>query len=779
MRTLITRLAILMLLALGLFIPVPAVAQDSPPPEEPVARPFAPAEITIPPFTPGTVLVGVRGDPAALTAASTPAWEGIEVLAAENLDLRTSPVNAASDGEELLIGYKLTVPAGSEWATIEALSARDDVVFAEPDWLAHIAVVEPNKAVTEVPYIVTDTLYREQWYMQRIGMSRAWSLVLQESGGNLNTIDVFVLDTGVDAAHPDLMSVLNEGRNYVDSQASPHDDHGHGTHVTGLVAASANGTGTIGPALAVRITPFKVLRANGSGPITGIAQAIRDAADMGADIINLSLTTTQDAFALRSAVLYATNSGALVIAATGNQGANAVSFPAAYPNVLAVGATSYLDLLTFYSNTGPEVDLVAPGGLTANSILSTWTRDFTAQGRDTCDSPTGRRVVNGGVYCHKEGTSMATGIVSGVAALIMSLRPDLSASEVEAILLDSAAPVPGSPDEVGRGRLDAVNAVRMALEPRLEYDPNGAKASAVEGEGPFVLTLPLSNPSLVPLHVEVTPTAKTSWHRVLGPFEGDISYGKPLEVQLLYTPTTTTMTGLLSTMRVAVTDEDGGTSFHFINVGLDVYPGMVGDERLFMPWTSAGGNAFVWEEPGISGRTMYTIGNNSSVVVDLPFTLTIGDRNYSNLRVFADGFVVAPGSASPPNFPNECLDNQVWPSFSVYGWWSDLSQAVDSELSTFQPSANRFVIEYKRFVSMGSSDPNDRVSFQIVLDRTGRIELNYGDTPLHAPANLTVGASIEDGRFYNQVTCHIAGSTKIGDVPLSNQSIIFTLDELY
>src|SRR5262249_39123926 len=152
--------------------------------------------------------------------------------------------------------------------------------------------------------------------------------------------------------------------------------------------------------------------------------------------------------------------------------------PAAYPSVIAVGATSYFDTRASYSNQGADLDIMAPGGLSTQAILSTWTSD-----PDT-NCPKGLREVSGGFYCELDGTSMATGVATGVAALIMGLRPDLDADEIQEILLDSAAPLNGPATSIGHGRLDAANAVRLALEPDLFFTEEGFTASALEGSDP-------------------------------------------------------------------------------------------------------------------------------------------------------------------------------------------------------------------------------------------------------------------------------------------------------
>jgi len=104
---------------------------------------------------------------------------------------------------------------------------------------------------------------------------------------------------------------------------------------------------------------------------------------------------------------------------------------------------------------------------------------------------------------------------------------------------------------------------------------------------------------------------------------------------------------------------------------------------------------------------------------------------------------------------------------------------LDGTLSTFQPDADHFVVEYDNFMRADTIDPDDRVTFQIVLDRTGQVQLNYKQVPQHTPADLTIGVSVDDGRFYNQITCRVAGTTRIGEAPNAGQSIILHNEELY
>jgi subtilisin family serine protease len=221
------------------------------------------------------------------------------------------------------------------------------------------------------------------------------------------------------------------GSAYIPSEdADVRDDYGHGTHVAGIAgAATNNGVGIAGIAWGAQVMPVKVLDQYGNGWYSDIAAGIIYAADNGASVINLSLGGESDSQTLRAAVDYARNRGAVVVAATGNTG-GAVLYPAAYEPVLAVAATDANDQRASFSNYGPQVDLSAPG----EGIYSTWCRP------DPVSS-----LCLGNYYFTKSGTSMAVPHVAGVAALVRSRWPDLSASAVISTLLETAQDV----DEVG------------------------------------------------------------------------------------------------------------------------------------------------------------------------------------------------------------------------------------------------------------------------------------------------------------------------------------------
>ena len=230
-----------------------------------------------------------------------------------------------------------------------------------------------------------------------------------------SSVKVAVLDTGV-SPHEDLGALL-PGYDFVQNDTDPSDLHGHGTHVAGIVAAIRNSTGVAGVAPGVGIIPVRVLDANGSGLISSVIAGIGFALESKANVINLSLGSTTDVPALKNAITQATLSGVLVVAAAGNSGlSNAVSYPAAYPDVLAVASTTRSNAVSSFSSRGSYVDIAAPG----SSILSTY---------------------NNGSYVYMSGTSMASPHVAGAAALLFAAHPQASPLQVSQALCQSATDI--------------------------------------------------------------------------------------------------------------------------------------------------------------------------------------------------------------------------------------------------------------------------------------------------------------------------------------------------
>jgi len=327
--------------------------------------------------------------------------------------------------------YLLHTPADQDVGQMAKTIAADaNVAYAEPDYLVR-AMVTPN-----------DEFYNRLYALPRIGAEQAWDLTT----GNPNIL-VAVIDTGVYAGHPDLGGNVVGGIDLVNGDDDASDDEGHGTHTAGIIAAVGNnGRGVAGVCWQCRILPIKALDVEGAGSAFDVARAVRYAADRGAKVINLSLGGENDARVLHDAIIYATNRDVLVVVAAGNEATegNPVEYPAAYPEVLAVGATDAADAHAFFSNYGAYVDIVAPG-VDIGSTL--WLPD-----EDEAYGPA-------------TGTSEAAPFVAGLAGLIWSANPALKNADVRRILLETVDDLgpPGRDDLFGAGRINAARAVAAAL----------------------------------------------------------------------------------------------------------------------------------------------------------------------------------------------------------------------------------------------------------------------------------------------------------------------------
>ena len=348
-------------------------------------------------------------------------------------------------------------------ATLKEYRANPDVLYAEPDYEA--------KAL----YVPNDTYYSPyQWNFDNstnggIHMENAWDIATGTGA------TVAVVDTGVAyenyrtfAKAPDLnASSFVPGFDFINNDNHPNDDEGHGTHVAGTIAGSTgNNSGVAGIAFGARVMPVKVLDRNGSGPYSAVANGIRFAADNGAKVINLSLGGPSPSATLEDALAYAYSKGVTIVAAAGNDSTNVLSYPAAYNNyVIAVGATRFDRTKSSYSNYGPGIDIVAPGGDTSVD------QNGDGYGDGILQQTFGSTPTNFGYYFY-QGTSMATPHVAGVATLILSKNPNSSPSDVRAIIEGSADDLgaSGYDQTYGYGLLDAAQALLLASGP-IDYPP--------------------------------------------------------------------------------------------------------------------------------------------------------------------------------------------------------------------------------------------------------------------------------------------------------------------
>lgn len=219
-------------------------------------------------------------------------------------------------------------------------------------------------------------------------------------------INVVVIDTGIDFRHPELKGTWAGGTNVIDPSLSPMDDSGHGTHVAGTIAAGNNKQGIIGVTRGINLWGVKALDANGDGNVESVIKGLdwvvaRKNEIGGRWVVNLSLTGTIESWAENEALQRAFDAGLLIVAAAGNHSSafpGPVSYPAAIPGIVAVGAIDELEVIAPFSNQGPELDLVAPGvevwstTLTGTNYAS-WVRpagDNLVEGRALTGSKTGK-----------------------------------------------------------------------------------------------------------------------------------------------------------------------------------------------------------------------------------------------------------------------------------------------------------------------------------------------------------------------------------------------------
>jgi serine protease len=422
--------------------------------QAPDARDGAGAEAT----APGEILVDLKDD---VTPAQVAALE-------HDLGIALRLDSDEAKAEQL---YVAEVDPAREDAILDALSKRPEVEIAEPDQKIQLSRTELEDEAQEVatppaeptdPGFPNDPRYGEQWHLRQIGMPQAWKLAQG------NGVIVAVLDTGVAYENykqfhqlPDLTGIaFVDGYNFIDNTPHANDDHGHGSHVTGTIAqATNNGIGVAGVALNVKIMPIKVLSKQGSGSIAGIADGIRFAADHGAKVINMSLGGPFPSRELKKAVEYAHDKGVVVVCAAGNESRNKVGYPAAYPGAIAVSATQDDEDITFYSNTGKDIDIAGPGGNTRSADGGrNNTRGGVLQNTIVIGDPTKDD------YFAFMGTSMASPHVAGVAALVVGegvTNPD----QVEKILKDSARKPQNkkfTAERYGAGIVDAPAAILRA-----------------------------------------------------------------------------------------------------------------------------------------------------------------------------------------------------------------------------------------------------------------------------------------------------------------------------
>lgn len=356
--------------------------------------------------------------------------------------------------------FVLKVAPGRELAAASALSRNPNVEFAEPDYIRTHGVI-CGTGTCEPP---TDKYFGYKWdlhndgdlnnstgaFVVNTGKADAdidWLEAYQQLGAFTGSAIIGVADTGVLPTHPDLVGRVLAGYDFVNNDSDPNDDHGHGTHVAGIAAGLGNDvTGVAGVAYGanIKILPVKVCGPSGC-PSSAIVNGIKYAADNGAVAINLSLGGRFGSTSEQQALQYALGKNSLPLCATGNDGSpRSISYPAKFPECVAVGATDWNDTRASYSNAGNEIDISAPGG--------------------DDEDPNGYSYIlsayNDGGYVFMAGTSMATPQAAGLAGLLHALGVT-GASNIRARLEATADDLgtSGWDKYTGKGRINVYRAI--------------------------------------------------------------------------------------------------------------------------------------------------------------------------------------------------------------------------------------------------------------------------------------------------------------------------------
>ncbi len=365
--------------------------------------------------------------------------------------------NPGAKPNEILVGGAPSMRTTDLASTVESATMSGASVVHRNDTLGYVALELPDqvnqqaveavrsalanrpgvdyveKNVTfETQVAPNDPRFGSQYAPQQVNADDAWDTTFGSED-----VSLAVIDTGVQYTHPDLSAQYgsDKGHDFVDDDSDPTRTTGnHATHVSGCASATTDNDIGVAGISNTRLINARALGGSGRGSLSDIADAVQWAADQGVDLINMSLGGGGYTYTMKNAVSYADNQGVLTICAAGNDGSSSVSYPAAYDECMAISAIDPNEDLAYFSNYGPEIELAAPGV----NVHSTYPTDD---------------------YQDASGTSMASPVAAGVAALAKAANPGLSNSELRQRLKDTAVDIGLSEDEQGAGRVDAANAV--------------------------------------------------------------------------------------------------------------------------------------------------------------------------------------------------------------------------------------------------------------------------------------------------------------------------------
>jgi len=630
----------------------------------------------------------------------------------------------------------LVVTPGREQAEISRLARLPWVRYVEPNYIYRAAGIDGEARYP------TDPGFGLQWNMRRVAGPAAWAVTRGSSA-----VTVAVVDSGIDRTHPEFQGRLGPGYDFINNDADPQDDYGHGTHVAGILAAAAdNGQGVSGLAPDVRLLPYKALDAQGRGDTLSLAAAIYAAANADANIINLSLGGPDPSSPIADAVQYATGvKHALVVAAGGNcaQGGAACSdnvngdfYPAAYDNVLAVAASDHYDNWTRYSNYRPYIDLAAPGGIGSDPIYST----------------------RPGGYGYLSGTSMATPLVSAAAALVWGMLPASTPDQVAAILRDTTDKVGTDPDTgtpyayiggrndyFGYGRLNAGRAVRWAQAPALSTATTAVRFTLGGRVTSGNQVVELRNPSDQVVVWQASVVQGQSWLSVQ-PASNTTRYDYPSTVTLRAGPGLPANGVYYGLVRVQPVYPEGLAP---VDIPVELVVRSL-TRQTYLP--SVAWEAAAWYDPAQGGRRL-SLGNNQVSEEILPFPVTFFGASHTRLWVSDNGLVYFGGEqprATVP--PATCPPSAAQPNNALHVLALDWDPGLGGQIYVQQPNPDTFVVTWNQVRRAGNPQPQ---SFQLVLRRDAAPLASYREVEALPPGYIA--AENYDGTHAHQVFCAGAG----------------------
>jgi hypothetical protein len=576
-----------------------------------------------------------------------------------------------------------------------------------------------------------DVFWTSQWNLRRVQAPLAWEI----TQGATTTV-VAVIDSGIDLTHPEFTGRVQTGFDYVEWDTTPQDQYGHGTHVAGVIAAAGNnGLGVAGSAWYAQIVPLRVLDRVGVGTASNIALAIQAAANRRVAVINLSLALTGPSITVQNAIIAASSNDIVLVAAAGNdslpgQPPAPVSYPAAYPQVVAVAAATHWEDRAAYSNGGPEVEVAAPGGESGDPIIS---------------------ASLGGSYAMLHGTSIATAHVTGAAALLRGYAPHWSAASVRDVLrntadkIGSAPYVAGRNDLLGHGRINAAAALRWAVPPNVSFTPATPSLLAAAGQPLPTTSIELANPSLQPLSWQVI-SISPAWLRVDPPQSGSLIYPATARLQIgLHSLPPSSLN--FASIGLRTTDPFGAQRNYVLTVRVEV-AGQV--HRSFLPLVGQGVLAAEWIDMSTAPRLI--LGDDGAQALALGFAFPFYGRSYSQVYVHANGFLSF-GQAYPgPDYAaNHCLPSVTAPNGAIFALWDDLHPGQGGTVS-YRNRADYLAVAWHDVPhkSGGAS------TFQVILRPGGQVHISYG--PLVQTASATVGVESWDASIAWPVACNDASA---------------------